>query len=102
MLTYVCMYVPLYKINHTLYVCTYKFIMLLHFISLALDCFDAEDTQVDTISVVAAVVVLVVEILLVAVVVVTLKVGVSFDPFSIMSCKQSTMEINSAIQLVSF
>ena len=69
--------------------------MLLHFfieVKLALDCFDAEDSQVDTISVVAAVVVLIVEILVVAVVVVTLKLGANFVPFSIMICKQSIME----------
>ena len=66
--------------------------MFLHFlikVSLALDCFDAEDTKVDTISVVTAVVLLVVETL---VVVVTLKVGASFEPFSFTTCKQSIME----------
>ena len=69
--------------------------MFLHFcieVNSALDCFDTKDTQVDTILVAVAVVVLVVEVLVVAVVVVTLKVGASFDPFSIMTCKQSIME----------
>ena len=71
--------------------------IFLHFfieVSLAPDCFDTEDTQVDPITVVAAVVVL---ILVVAVVVVILMVGVRFDPFSIMICKQSAMEINPPI-----
>ena len=73
----------------------------MHRRSLAPDCFDIEDTQVDPISVVAAVVeavvaavVIVAEILVVAVVGVALMVGASFDPFSIMTCKQSVMETN--------
>ena len=83
------------------YVCTYymyvytwihKFTMLFIEVSLAPDCFDTEDTQVDPIT---AVVVLVVVIVAVAVVVVTLMAGVSFDPFSIMICKQSVMQISS-------
>ena len=68
--------------------------MLFIEVTVAPDCFDTEDTQVDPMTVVAAVVVLVVVIVAVAVVVVTLMAGVSFDPFSIMICKQSAMEIN--------
>ena len=65
-------------------------------VSLAPDCCDTEDTQVDPITVVAAVVVLVVVIVAVAVVAVTLIVGVSFDPLSNIICKQSVMQINPA------
>ena len=68
--------------------------MLFIEVNVAPDCFDTEDTQVDPMTVVAAVVGLVVVIVVVTVVVVTLMVGARFDLFSIMICKQSAMEID--------
>ena len=87
-LSYVC--------TMCMYIWIYKFTMLFIEVSLAPGCFDTENTQVDPITVVAAVVVLVIVIVVVAVVVVTLMVGVTFDPFSIMICKQSVMQIYPA------
>ena len=86
-------HLAMYVRTMCMYTWIHKFTMLFIEVSLAPGCFDTEDTQVDPIT---AVVVLVVVIVAVAVVVVTLMAGVSFDPFSIMICKQSVMQIYPA------